>query len=137
MDADRSWNLYLIAEFGSLYNRVRKRSEVGLAQLIDKRGEGIAGLIFIDGSHHFENVMTDFVLADLLCCEGGYIILDDACFPAIETVVNYVSSNRSDYAVAHLAAPNLTVLKKRATDLREWSAFMPFPVPQRSGWTRS
>jgi hypothetical protein len=112
-----------------------KPSEVGLGLLLDRRGPGTAGLIFIDGGHRFENVMADFVLADQLCCVGGYIVLDDAWFPAIETVVNYVKSNRPDYAVAHIAVPNCTVLKKLTPDARPWDSFKPFEVPQREDWT--
>jgi hypothetical protein len=94
-------------------------------------------MIFIDGGHRFEQVMTDFVLADLLCCRGGTIVLDDACYPAIETVINYVTSNRPDYAVAHLAVAKTTVLRKVAADGRAWNSFTPFEVPQRSDWTPS
>ena len=128
---------YLKARFPKGFRRVMKRSEVGLAALFDKMGRGPAGMIFIDGGHRFEQVMTDFVLADLLCCGGGTIILDDACYPAIETVINYVKSNRPDYAVAHLALPKTTVLRKMAADRRAWTKFTPFEVPQRHDWTPS
>lgn len=125
---------YLKERFPKAFRRIMKSSEIGLAQLLDRQGAS-AGLIFIDGGHRFENVMTDFVLADGLCCLGGYIVLDDAWFPAIETVVNYVRSNRPDYAVAHLAVDNCTVLKKIAADKRDWDDFKPFEVPQREDWT--
>lgn len=136
-DAGKVVQSYLEGHFPKAFRRVMKPSEIGLAQLIDKHGPGIAGLIFIDGGHHFENVMTDLVLADQLCCEDGYVVLDDAWFPAIESVVNYVMTNRPDYSVAHLAVPNCTVLRKIAPDARGWDAFKPFEVPQREGWTRS
>lgn len=126
---------YLEARFPKAFRRVKKRSEIGLAQLLDKRGPGVAGLIFIDGGHRFENVMADFILADQLCCVGGFVVLDDAWFPAIETVVNYIKVNRPDYAVAHLAVPNCTVVKKLSHDKREWDSFKPFEVPQREDWT--
>ena len=109
-------------------------SELGLGQLIHDRGKGAASLVFVDGGHHFENVMTDFVLADQLCCPGGYIVLDDAEFPAIETVINYVTSNRPDYAVANLSVDNTAVMRKVGMDQREWFAFKPFSVPNRSDW---
>jgi len=126
---------YLETEFAGSFRLIEKRSEVGLALLADKHGAGQVGLVFIDGAHHFENVMADFVLADLLCCEGGYIIFDDAWFPAIETVINYARRNRKDYAIAHLAAPSTTVLQKIAPDDREWFEFCPFEVPTRRDWT--
>jgi hypothetical protein len=125
---------YLEQQFRDDFRRINKPSEVGLGQVLDERGPGSAGFIYIDGGHHFENVMTDFVLGDRLCAEGGYIVLDDALFPAIETVINYVRTNRPDYAVAHLPVPNASVLKKIAPDHREWSAFKPFQVPNRSDW---
>lgn len=126
---------YLKARFPKGFRRLMKQSEIGLAALLDRLGPGSAGLIFIDGGHRFENVMTDFVLADQLCCVGGYIVLDDAWFPAIESVINYVTANRPDYAVAHLAVPNCTVLMKLSEDNRSWDAFKPFEVPNRENWT--
>jgi hypothetical protein len=126
---------YLETHFPKAFRRVMKRSEYGLAELLDKNGPGVAGLVFIDGGHLFENVMTDFVLADQLCCLGGYIVLDDAWFPAIESVVNYVKANRPDYSVAHLPIPNCSVIKKIGPDERTWDSFKPFEVPQRENWT--
>ena len=126
---------YLKARFPKAFRRVKKRSEIGLALLIDQHGPQTAGLIFIDGGHRFENVMADFVLADLLCCVGGYIVLDDAWYPAIESVINYVRANRPDYAVAHIAVPNCTVLKKLGPDHRDWDSFKPFEVAPREDWT--
>lgn len=128
---------YLQARFPKGFQRVKKRSEVGLGLLVDQRGPASAGLIFIDGGHRFENVMADFVLADQLCCVGGYIVLDDALFPAIETTVNYIRNNRPDYAVAHLAVPNCTVLKRISYDQRDWDSFKPFEVAQREDWTQA
>lgn len=128
---------YLQSHFPKAFRRVMKSSEIGLGRLIENRGPDAASLIFIDGGHRFENVMTDFVLADQLCGMGGYIVLDDSLFPAIETVVNYVKANRPDYAVAHLPVPNCSVLRKVRRDQRPWDAFKPFDVPQRENWTPS
>ncbi len=126
---------YLTAEFGSKFQRVRERSEIGLAKLLDKRGEGAAGLIFIDGDHHFEHVITDFMLADLLCCDNGFIIFHDALFPSIKSTINYISSNRTNYAVSQIGPLNMSVLQKRGPDRREWQAFTPFVVPNRHDWS--
>jgi hypothetical protein len=126
---------YLNAEFKNQFRRVRERSEIGVAKLVDQRGHNAAGLILIDGGHHFETVMTDFVLADLSCSEHGFIVFDDAAYPAVETLIDYVRRNRPNYALAHLPVPNTAVLQKRGPDLREWYAFTPFHVPQRRDWT--
>jgi hypothetical protein len=126
---------YLEAEFADAFTRVWKPSEIGLGKLIEERGYGSVGYVFIDGSHTFENAMTDFVLADKLCGLGGHIIFDDAYFPAIEGVVEYIRSNRPDYAVWHLIVDNTTVIRRIAWDRREWDAFEPFAVPDRRNWT--
>ncbi|SFV38103.1 class I SAM-dependent methyltransferase [Hyphomicrobium facile] len=126
---------YLKERFGRKFRRVRQRSEIGLAQLYAQRGAGAAGFVFIDGSHLFENVVADFVLADLLCARGGFIAFDDSCYPAIEAVVNYIAANRPDYTVMRLAARNLSVIQKIHGDKREWFSFNPFEVPNRRDWT--
>jgi len=127
---------YLKQQFKGRFLRVRERSEIGLGTLLKQHGRHIAGLIFIDGDHRFEHIIADFVLADLLCCPGGFIVFDDSWFPAIETAVNYIAANRPDYAVHHLPVNNLSFIQKIDTrDRRTWSAFKPFPVPQREDWT--
>jgi len=126
---------YLKQEFAGHYHRVWKPSVLGMAELVDKVGRGISDFIHIDGDHHFEYVMADFLLADMLCRIGGFITLDDAVYPAVETALNYVSSNRRDYSIARFPAANLAVLRKLSADPRPWSAFHPFDVAQRSDWT--
>jgi hypothetical protein len=126
---------YLKDIFGSQFKRVSKPSQIGLAQLLDERGPESVGLAFIDGGHRFEDVMADFLLADLLCCDGGFIVFDDSWFPAIETVLSYVDTNRPDYALTHLAVDNTSVIRRLGRDRRDWSAFTPFHVPARLDWT--
>jgi hypothetical protein len=128
---------YLEHEFRKQFQWLRQPSEIGLAKVLAERGKRCAGLIFIDGSHRFENVMTDFTLADRLCCKGGHIVFDDAWFPAVETVVNYITANRPDYVVAHLPVENCSVAQKVSRDRRKWDSFTPFPVPDRHDWTSS
>ena len=126
---------YLREVFGANFKRIPMLSEIGLGQLLKIRGPGSTGLVFIDGGHKFENVMTDFVLADKLCGIGGYIVFDDALYPAIETVTNYIAANRPDYALSRFPVDNLAVVRKVGRDRRQWSSFTPFEVPDRSDWT--
>ena len=126
---------YLEELFSPKFKRVRQMSQIGLGQLALERGNGCAGLIFIDGSHFFENVMVDFLLSDALCAIGGHIAFDNSWFPAVESAVNYVSANRPDYQVFHLPVSNLSVARKISADKREWSSFIPFTVPNRRDWT--
>ncbi len=126
---------YLNEEFGASFERVRKLSEIGLGQLLEERGHGCAGYIFIDGNHSFEQVITDFLLADALCCVGGHIVFDDAHFPAIEAAVEYIRANRDDYATWHLPVVNTSVIRKIRSERPPWYTFRPFKVPQRLDWT--
>lgn len=126
---------YLEAEFGDSFQRIWKPSQIGMAQLLDSEGYGCAGYVFIDGGHTFEQVMVDFSLADHLCCLGGHIVFDDANFPAIETVVEYVRANRSDYAVWHQATANTSILRKISYERPAWDSFEPFAVATRRNWT--
>lgn len=126
---------YLREVFGADFKRIPMLSEVGLGQLLKIRGPESVGLVFIDGGHKFENVMTDFALADKLCSIGGYIAFDDALFPAIETVTNYIAANRPDYALSRFPVHNLAVVRKVDQDRRKWSSFTPFEVPDRHDWT--
>ena len=128
---------YLKQEFGAHFHRIWKPSVTGMAELVDKLGREISDFIHIDGDHHFEYVMADFLLADMLCNIGGFITLDDAVYPAIESALNYIAINRRNYAIARFPAANLAVLKKMDADRREWSAFLPFDVAQRRDWTPS
>jgi hypothetical protein len=126
---------YLKSEFGESFHRVWKPSEIGLGQLLDERGPGCAGFIFIDGNHTFEQVITDFVLADGLCAVGGYILFDDAQYPAIETVIEYIRANRDDYEVWHLPVANTSVVRKMKAERPAWYTFQPFPVAPRVDFT--
>jgi hypothetical protein len=125
---------YLKEHFGRQFQRFWEHSAIGLARIWSERGPEAAGLIFIDGGHRFEDVLMDFYLADRLCCVGGAIVFDDALFPAIETVIQYLITNRPDYEVHHLIADNATVAVRRDKDRRAWDAFNPFEVPQRVNW---
>lgn len=126
---------YLDDEFGPAFKRIHKPSQIALGQLLDVVGPGSAGLVFIDGSHRFENIMMDFALADEICCQGGHLVFDDAWYPAIEAALNYIATNRPDYALAARAAPNTAVLRKVGEDRRDWCSFQPFSSPSRVDWT--
>lgn len=128
---------FLDVEFAEQFERRWKVSELGMPQLIEERGQGSAGLVFIDGFHTFEQVMVDFVMSDLLVGVGGYIIFDDACFPAIEAVIDYIRRNRPDYAVSHLPVVNTSIAQKISAKRPDWDAYRPFPIPTRIGWTSS
>ncbi len=55
--------------------------------------------VFVDGSHLFDYVLTDFLCIDRLLTVGGLIAFDDSDWPAVTQVIRYALSNRH-YEVA-------------------------------------
>ncbi|MBL9116938.1 MAG: class I SAM-dependent methyltransferase [Verrucomicrobiaceae bacterium] len=53
-------------------------------------------LVYIDGSHLFEHVMSDFMLADQLLIDGGILAFDDSSCDHVAKVVAFVRANFSD-----------------------------------------
>lgn len=126
---------YLKSVFPDNFSRVRQDSEIGLPHLVQQAGAHSAGLIFIDGCHLFENVITDFTIAAHLCCIGGFIVFDDSEYPAIETALNYIDKNRPDFRIHHLVTDNTTILHRIDLDRRNWDSFQPYAVADRHDWT--
>ncbi len=88
-------------------------------------------LIFIDGNHRFDDVLTDFYLYAPLCEVGGHIIFDDTWMRSIQTVVSFVRNNRLDFKEITQNLSRFSVFKKIAEDSRRWNHFIPFPVAQK------
>jgi predicted O-methyltransferase YrrM len=70
-----------------------------------------AQFVFIDGSHLFDYVMTDFLCVDRLLDVGGLIAFDDADWPAVTQVLRYALTNRH-YEVA---CPDVVIEPARYT----------------------
>ena len=94
---------------------------------LSRAGESF-DVIFIDGNHRFDDVLTDFYLFATLCTIGGRIVLDDMWMPSIQAVVAFLRTNRTDFALAppDPQTPNISVFQKVAEDEREWTHFTPF-----------
>ena len=54
---------------------------------------------FVDGSHLYDYVLTDFLCADRLLSKGGLIAFDDSDWPAVTQAIRFVLANRH-YEVA-------------------------------------
>jgi predicted O-methyltransferase YrrM len=96
---------------------------------IDLAREGAKfDLIFIDGNHRFDDVLTDFYLFAQLCEKGGQVVFDDMWMPSIRTVVSFVRANRADFREAPNADHNIAVFEKVDEDPRDWNHFRPFSI---------
>jgi predicted O-methyltransferase YrrM len=66
---------------------------------MERRGRRV-GFAFVDGSHLFDYVLTDFLCVDRLLTAGGVVAFDDSDWPAVTAVIRYALANRH-YEVAH------------------------------------
>ncbi len=83
-------------------------------------------IIFIDGSHLYENVLLDFTLSDQICAKEGFIIFHDTYLPSIRKVISFIERNRSDYLRHVTPVANLGIFQKVGDDSREWTYFVDF-----------
>jgi predicted O-methyltransferase YrrM len=91
--------------------------------------------VFIDGNHRFDDVIVDFYLSDQILKPGGLIVFDDMWMPSIQAAVSFVLNNR-DYALVPQPVGNMTVIKKKRDDNRQWTHFNNFSVGGRSLYER-
>jgi predicted O-methyltransferase YrrM len=89
-------------------------------------------VIFIDGSHRFDEALTDFYLFAPLCAEDGYVIFDDLWMPSIQSVISFVRGNRPDFREQSTGESNIAVFKRMGQDLRSWDHFQNFAVASES-----
>jgi len=83
-------------------------------------------VIYVDGNHRFDDVLADFTLCDLVCADGGYIILDDMWMQSIQKVVAFIDRNRPNYIKESTPVGNISVYRKLGPDERDWRHFVDF-----------
>jgi len=66
-----------------------------LPQLLQEKKQ--YGMIYIDGSHLFEDVFIDFYYASLLLADNGILLFDDCSSIQVLKVVKFIKRNLSDY----------------------------------------
>lgn len=103
---------------------IEKRSFTALSHLADS--SECFNIIFVDGRHFFDVVVTEFTLSAELCSMGGYIILDDMWLPAIQRAVAFLRKNRTDFKYIETPVANLAVFQRTGTDERQFRHFVDF-----------
>jgi Predicted O-methyltransferase len=83
-------------------------------------------VIFIDGSHRFDDVLVDFTLAAQICAPGGYIVMDDMWMPSIKKAVSFIRTNRTDFTEIKTPIQNIAAFQLNGPDKREWDHFAEF-----------
>lgn len=81
------------AELNHLVSIDRRPSHWALPDL-DEAGQRIQ-FAFVDGSHLFDYVMTDFMAIDRILDVGGLIAFDDSDWSAVNQVIRFALANRA------------------------------------------
>jgi hypothetical protein len=118
--------------FTDRHELIEKPSELALAEFVASGKITGLRLSYIDGSHHFDGTLIDFIYLDRLTEVGGIIAIDDAHAPAVRTVASFIAWNLP-YQL-HYATPRLVLCKKTAPLNREWNHFKPFHSSPNSDW---
>ena len=99
-------------------------------------------LVYIDGSHLFEDVFVDFYFVSRLLSESGVVVFDDCCDPHVRKVLSFIRRNlgssfvelnlgpyRADggasikyRAAKMLARTQMTAFRHAGSAVRPWNA---------------
>jgi hypothetical protein len=93
-------------------NSNRGRSAFALPQFITEQRKYV--LIYVDGSHQFEDVLIDFVFCHDLLNVGGMLLFDDSTDSQVARVLRFIESNYDEiYHPEALLKGNLKQRLKR------------------------
>lgn len=74
------------------YVEVREQlSAVALPKMVEENLK--FGLVYIDGSHRFEDVFCDFYFVRCVMPVGGYVLFDDSAHSEVAKVVRFIRKN--------------------------------------------
>ncbi|HET7434386.1 MAG TPA: class I SAM-dependent methyltransferase [Thermoanaerobaculia bacterium] len=86
--------IHLLLRAGFTPEVIEEPSQLALPRLVREGQRFDFG--FIDGWHTFDHTLIDFFYIDMLLENGGFIVLDDVGYPAINAAVRFILANR-DY----------------------------------------
>jgi predicted O-methyltransferase YrrM len=110
-------------EMSAGFRFLEEKSVVALPRLA---AEGLPyDVIFIDGDHKYDAELADFVLADVLCPKGGYLLFHDTWMASTKKLVSFIQGNRADYR-REPTGVNIAAFQKIADDRRDWRHFVDF-----------
>jgi predicted O-methyltransferase YrrM len=109
---------------GERFRFIEERSFAALTHLADNFE--CFDIIFVDGRHLFDFVLTEFTLSAELSSLGGYIILHDMWLPSVQRAVAFIRTNRMDFKYVETPVANIAVFQHTGTDDRQFTHFADF-----------
>jgi predicted O-methyltransferase YrrM len=114
---------------GEKFRFIEERSFAALAHLADN--SECFDIVFVDGRHLFDFVLTEFTLSAELCSMGGFIILHDMWLRSVQRAVEFIRANRMDFEYVETPVANVAVFRRTGTDDRPFRHFVDFGAPAR------
>jgi predicted O-methyltransferase YrrM len=115
---------------------IREPSYIALPALLQAGRQ--FDLIYVDGSHHFEDVMIDFIYSLHLLTDGGIMAFDDSTWTDVAKVLRFVERNYADIVepvdvLAHRPADTISLKTRVAAALKrnQMTAFRKVGMPTR------
>jgi len=109
---------------GERFRFIEEKSFAALTHLADK--SETFDVIFVDGRHLFDFVLTEFTLSAELCSMAGYIILHDMWLPSVRRAVAFIRANRTDFEYVETPVANIAVFRHTGADDRQFQHFVEF-----------
>ncbi len=103
------------------------RSQSTIDQLKNKLNNRSIDILFIDGSHRYNDVISDFINYENLIKNGGYIIFDDYYdymhSPEVNKAVNYLITN-GDFKNYHIIGTFKNTLQATPKEMIDNNCFI-------------
>ncbi len=109
---------------GERFRFIEERSFSALARLADNCE--LFDVIFLDGRHLFDFVLTEFTLSAELCPTGGYVILHDMWLPSVQRAAAFIRANRTDFEPVETPVPSMAAFRRTGVDERQFRHFVEF-----------
>lgn len=98
------------AGYSSSFSLIEQESSIALPNLLT---DGFSfGVIYIDGSHVFEDVFVDFFYCARLLDFGGLLLFDDSTDKHVRKVLSFIDSNYSSILERVSVGPRRTLKQK-------------------------
>jgi predicted O-methyltransferase YrrM len=112
------------ARLGSRFKWIEERSAYALSRM--ERNRTRAQVVYIDGSHLFDNAIIDLSLSDQILDIGGVVLIDDLWMPAVQRMVAFVEKNMACYERLPVRSEILAGFRKTGWDERPWDHYVEF-----------
>jgi predicted O-methyltransferase YrrM len=104
---------------------MKKKSYIGLSELLKKNGQSTFDFIYINDWNTFEYMIVNIFYASLLLKVGGILLINDILLNSVGKCIKYIDTN-CDFLKRIPTTETQTGYLKIKDDDREWSFHRPF-----------